>query len=119
MSDGDGRTRVRVPVYHDELPELLEALLVAREARADIRPPSHEPLPFGHELDVLDLGFRAYNTLVNDGVFVTLAALRAASDRELLRVPNFGHNALREVRTALRWLRRLEVARKGGRDDAR
>lgn len=52
------------------------------------------------EINHLEISVRAFNALKSDGI-TTIAALRAKSDLELLRIPNFGKVSFREVKRAL------------------
>lgn len=62
-----------------------------RERHAEITSPS---------IDVLHLSTRAANGLAEWGIS-TIAQLEKTSERELLRIPNFGRKCLRDVQDAL------------------
>lgn len=50
-------------------------------------------------VDFLDISTRAYGCLINIGA-TTCGKIDCMTDHELLAVPNFGANCLREVRKA-------------------
>jgi hypothetical protein len=60
-------------------------------------------LPDELSIHELPLSGRAHKALEADRIF-TVGAIRALTDGELLRIPNFGHVCLREVREACRGL---------------
>jgi DNA-directed RNA polymerase subunit alpha len=53
--------------------------------------------PYTMRLDEMELSTRAYNCLVRDNGFVTVADLLRMTEDELLRIPNFGPTSLKQV----------------------
>jgi DNA-directed RNA polymerase subunit alpha len=84
---------MRLPPAQQEFFE--QAMLVIKKARL-----AQQTAFFAEPIEVLDLGLRTKNYLINEKIF-TVGDIMKRSQIDLLMIPNLGRSSLKEITTAL------------------